>query len=131
MTGIAIDMTVFPCRIVWDKAVTGVTRLTQNVASNYRTELGSDAVVARGNSLQEVVRTNGMYDSLNAQHALNFATIDTSSFVRTVETSDDPAETLGQFRATVAGSTGRRLQVDLTVTNSLGQTAVMPVRITQ
>ena len=130
MTGIRVDMTVFPGKIKWGEAVSGIARLTQSVAINYRTNLGSDVISARGNALHETVRDGGMYDAMNAQHALNFAVIATSDWVR-AEPTTVPAETLGSFSATNAGTASRRLAVDLRVTNALGESAVMPVRIQQ
>ena len=129
MTGIKVDMTVFPCRIQWDRAVAGIDRLTQSVAVNYRTDAGSD-IIDRGNDLSATVRAGGMYDAMNAQHALNFATITTIDYIRKTPQSD-PKEALGTFSATIAGSSNRRLAVDLRVTNAAGESISMPVRIQQ
>ena len=130
MTGIGFNMITYPCSIQWGTAVSGITRLTQNVASNYRTNAGSDIVVARGNDLAETVRSGGIYDAMSAQHALNFAVLTTAADVAAYPVSD-PSETLASFAATVAGSSNLRLHVDLKITNAAGETVTMPVRIQQ
>ena len=130
MTGIRINFAQYPCHIDWSTVVSGVNRVTQNVATQYRTERGSDIMVDRGNDLAATVRSGGMYDHVNAQHALNFAVIETCDAVRALETSIDLTETLGTFSATIVGSSGRRLAVDLKVTNGAGVVASMPVQLT-
>ena len=120
MKGIAIDMTSFPCRILWDTDVTGVSRLTQNVATTYCTDVGSDIVVARGNELSDTMKSGGMFDATAAQHAVNFAVLDTVDFLRTLPEST-PEETLGAFSARIVGKTNNRLAVNLFVTNAAGE----------
>lgn len=124
MTGIGISFRSYPARIDWGKAVSGIDRLTQNVVTNYRTNYGSDWAVARGNDLASDVRSGGLYDAQSAQHSLNFAVLDTTDFVRSVEPQNG-AEALDTFSAAMAGSSGRRLAVDLTVTNKLGERVTM------
>lgn len=125
MKGFRINMDGFSgVSINWSGLVSGADNLTQKLAVNMLTDVGSDAIdPARGTSLLRRVTNGRVYDLQTAQHELNFAALSAKSYVRANEDSAWPAaDKVGSFRVALEGVEDGRLVTSLIVTAADGTT---------
>ena len=127
MTGVMIDFT-------GDRPTLGVAKVegfgavVQNSMVNVATRQGTDPVYPeRGTNLQKDAAAGRMIDINSAQHASNFAALDTVSFSRLVDKGDPSA--LTQATLAPAQFSGRSLSLEAKFQSADGQSVGITITV--
>lgn len=89
MRGLKIDFTQENPQLVLDEAVEDQTATTQNVAVNIGTSKSAPIFDDKGTDLLKTMLESGYVSNRFAQHAANFAALDTHYFVKTYSPFSD------------------------------------------
>lgn len=121
MNGVALDFTGDMPRFGTGR-VEGFGATVQNALVNIGTGQGTDPVYPeRGTTLQRDAVDGKLIDLNSAQHASNFAAVDTLAFTKTYTPESDTSN-LSEVRLEPADFTGTRLMIDAIFTSVAGQT---------
>jgi len=101
--------------ILWDKEATGANTALNKAVVTFLTRRGTDKINERGNDLEQRVFSGSVYDTLSAQHELNFAALETQSNCRKYLTGD-PISDVTSMRALLSSVASGRIQAKLSIT---------------
>lgn len=118
--GIKITFTEDGARLNWGERVSGLYATAQKALVNLGTQEGSARVHPdRGTGLPAAVGSGGLLDLASAQHAGNFAALDTLFFLRATGVTDDP-DMLAECKVIPSALSTQRLELGIQLTSNAG-----------